>query len=259
MSDLKTRAHALIPPFLSRRAAGMFFAISREDIARQLAERIDTPGKIKQHAPSLCGRTALLYRIAYSNPVMYARFAIDLYERGRAMLEGLNIKPGAHVRRSCAKPGMPALDWMMLESLRGSRNWFLVYQRATRLNPGLTPPIEMLQCFRRAGYRWVFNDTGAFAFRDMSSARSANSFFRRNYRVCLLINSNIIKGQQGQISFSPDQWLVLASEIRMHSNTVSFDVFTKSGRRDALRVPRLTEENFVANYYGFIACSDSLR
>ena len=136
MSTLKERALELIPPFLSRRTAGAFSFISRKDVATQLAERIDKPGTINQHMSSLCGPAALLYSTAHSNPVMYARFAIDLYERGRAKLGNLNIKPGSDVRRSSVEPGMPSLDWMMLASIRDSGNWFLDYQKASNMAAG---------------------------------------------------------------------------------------------------------------------------
>ena len=71
----------------------MFPLIRREEIAEQLAERIDKPGKIRQHMYSLCSQTALLNNMAYSDPVTYVRLAIDLYERGRARLGGCPPAP----------------------------------------------------------------------------------------------------------------------------------------------------------------------
>ena len=260
MSDLKTRAHALIPPFLSRKTAGKFCFIRREDIAEQLAERIDKPGKIGQHTPSLSSRASILNSIAYSDPVAYARFAIDLYEQGRARLRGLDINPNARVRRSCAKPGVPVLDSMTLESLQGSRNWFLVYQRAIKVIPGVTPPIEMLRCFKRAGYRTVINDASLSLTKGTGNLSAANKYFRQRYKVCVLINKNMIEGRLNRISTYPKpwecQWLALSSDIRVLPNSVSFGIITKSGRHDHLTAARLSKERFLDNYHGFIACSE---
>ena len=257
MSTLKERALALIPPFLSRRTAGVFFFISRKGLAKQLTERINNPGKINQHASSLCGPAALLYSTAHFNPVMYAKFAIDLYERGRGRLGKLNINPGSDVRRSRVKAGMPSLDWMMLASIRDSKNWVLDYQKASNAFAGITFPGTLAGWFKKAGYRRVINETNLLATKGIGNVSSANQYFYRKYKVCLFINTNMIQKPWGETSAFPDHWVVLASGISVLPKTVSFKIFTWG--KPEMRVPsagrRLPRKSFLGNYYGFVACS----
>ena len=257
MATLKERALALIPPFLSRRTAGAFSFISRKDVARQLAERIDKPGKINQHTSSLCGPAALLYSTAHSNPLMYAKFVLDLYERGRARLGKLNIKPGTDVRRSTVARGMPALDWMTLASIRDSENWFLDYQKASDKVAGITLPGTLAGWFKKAGYRRVVNDTNLVATKGIGNVSRANQYFHRKYKICAFINANMIQGPKNKKSVFPDHWVVLSTGISVLPESVSFKIFTwgKSDRRVPPMGSKLSKESFLANYYGFVACS----
>ena len=82
-----------IADFKARTTSAAFFTLVRARVANSLAERVVTPGKIDQANAGLCGPASLLFSVATDQPAEYAKFAIDLYEKGKAKLNDLEIEP----------------------------------------------------------------------------------------------------------------------------------------------------------------------
>jgi hypothetical protein len=257
MPTPEAMALALVTAFRGRRTAGAFSCMSRKDVAEGLEERIKDPGKINQLHSSLCGPAALLYSTAVSSPQKYAQFVIDLYERGRAKLGKLNIRPGSDVRRSALPKGMAPVDWMTLASIRDSQNWFFDYQKASNMVAGITIPGALAGWFKKAGYRHVVNEANMVLTKGLGNVSAANQYFHRKYKVCLLINANMIQGRPDEKSLLPDHWVVLASGISVLPDSVRFTIFTWGNAGWDVPPPgrKLSRESFLDNYYGFVACS----
>jgi len=104
---------------------GAWSKIRRGEVADGLTERIISPHKINQSTASLCGPASLLYSLARSNPVKYAKFGIDLYERGQANLGTLCVKPGSDCRNYRPPGRMPKRrELAALQGLTQDRNVF---------------------------------------------------------------------------------------------------------------------------------------
>jgi hypothetical protein len=89
---------------------------------------------------SLCGPAALLFNYASDRPGHYARFALDLYEKGKAEFGRLMIKPGKDVRDYTPPWSVAHVDWLTMASLRDSENWFLDYDTADKEFAGINGP-----------------------------------------------------------------------------------------------------------------------
>ena len=87
----------------------------------------------------------VLFNIASTSPIQYARFAIELFEKGKSIIYRLVIEPGKDVRNYLPSPGdIAPVDWMTMASIRDSENWFFDYDTAEKEFAGITMP-------RRAG------------------------------------------------------------------------------------------------------------
>jgi hypothetical protein len=114
----KTKAKELVNKFSERTGKGVFTNISRNDVAKSLLERIDNPGKINQGKSSLCAPAALLYDVARTDPVKYANFAIDLFEKGMATIGKLRIEPSSDLKGyNITKSKVDPADWITLSRI----------------------------------------------------------------------------------------------------------------------------------------------
>ena len=84
----------------------------------RLLMRIANPALMDQGDASLCGPTALVYNLATDRPIQYARYAIDLYETGKAAIGGLRIEPRPDCRAYLPPAGAihPA-DWLTIHQM----------------------------------------------------------------------------------------------------------------------------------------------
>lgn len=259
----RQRAEDLVLRFAGRLGGGVFRCILRSAVARGLLERIRVPSTINQAASSLCGPAALLYDLATRDPVAYASYVIALYETGVGYLGTLEVKPGTDLREHDPGTTVEASDWIALASLRDSENYFFDYQEAANEFAGITLPGELEDWFRRTGYTDVVNEARVVVDEDEENIRQADGLLRSGYRVCLFIHSNMLnKSTQSEWSATPDHWVVLTSPVSFGTavvgtearRTVSFRIYTwGQGRRGVPETGVLTVDEFLDNYYGFVA------
>lgn len=252
--------------FLLRSGRSQFPVLDRDEVGVGLLMRIANPGLIHQGSSSTCGPASLLYSVAFDNPGMYARFAIDLYEKGEAKIGRLRITPGKHIRNY--DPPIDAIDWLTLASTRDSENWFLDYDTAAKEFAGATTPFELARWFQQAGFSDVQNETNVVrnvaTSRGLGTVDDANELFAKGYRVALLIAAQLLKtkkqdqytkdGNQSDYSYIPDHWVVQRSTIDYSGDIVNFKVFTYgNGDRQVPHDGVLTVDDFLKNFYGFVA------
>jgi hypothetical protein len=242
--------------FLQRTGRTSFPMLDRDEIGVGLLMRIANPGIIRQGSSSLCGPSSLLYNLATDKPGIYAKYAIDLYELGKASIGRLRIEPGSDVRGYKPPAGaMHPVDWMTTASLRDSENWFFDYDSVDGEFSGITMPGELADWFRRAGYSDVRNETNVYFNKGTGNLDDASKLFADGYRVCLFINAHILEAdEQTKSSTTPDHWVVLRSEIDHTGGKVTLKVFTW-GKGD-YQVPQggdLSLSNFLGNFYGYVA------
>ncbi|NQT87246.1 hypothetical protein HQ560_10810 [bacterium] len=264
MPSAKDRAKAIVNTFAAGRGNGAFPNVPRRDVASGLTERIDHPQSIQQGGASLCGPSALLYHVARDMPERYATFATTLYERGRATLGTLSVEPGSDLRNATQSayrlpaPRIPlnAADWVTLASIRDSENFFLDYQAAGDAAAGITMPGKLADWYTAAGYRQVRNETNAFFCKDAVNARAASRYKAAGWKVALFISANMLNTDtRNDASTTPDHWVVLAGSIVLTADAVRLRVFTWGQYLSVPLTGSLSEENFLNNYYGYVAAN----
>jgi hypothetical protein len=266
-------AIAMVGDFRKRPGRGMFPHIQRDKVADRLLGLIKTPESLDQAQSSFCGPAAFMYTFLKYDPVAFTKYVIDLYDTGQARIGKWNIQPSLGFRFEPLPWDSRGADWIALGSLRDSENWFLEYHRneLPLLNAqggsifnftvfgysmaeiveeqrGGTSASEMVKWLSNVGYSKVEDWTGAGM--ELPSAQMANEYYRKGYRVCLSICSNIFgtHAQRAGRNLGADHWVVLSSPIQINGDTVSFTIFTWASTRTVIA----TRAEFQNNYFGFV-------
>jgi hypothetical protein len=243
--------------FLKRSGRGQWPHLDRDEVGVGMLLRIAKPGLLRQGGASLCGPAAFLFSLLQDRPGQYSRFAIDLYERGVAMMDNRSIEPSSAVRHSPPSGNVDPVDWLTMAGLRDSDNWWFNYDTADRTFSGATTQMEMAWWFTRAGYSHVKEDANFVRHqRDTDNMDEASRLIAAGYRVVLLIDEQMIETQtQAQSGGLSDRhWVVLTSRIDRSGGNVKMKIFTY-GDGD-YQVPQkgvLPLDDFLMNYYGYVA------
>ena len=229
--------------------------LDRNEVWVGLLMRIAHPGVLDQGGASLCGPTALMHAVATDRPGEYARFAIDLYETGKAKLGRLMIEPGKDARNFTPNGKIPQVDWLTMASIRDSENWLFDYDDVEDEFEGITLPGELAHWFRKAGYSDVRNVTNVVFNKGTGTLDDADRLYAAGYRVCLFIGINMLSGSsQTSGSTTAEHWVVLRSRVVRTGGNVRLTVFTwGTGNHEVPQRGILSLEDFYRNFYGFVA------
>lgn len=257
------RAEELVDRFAARVGGGAFTTISRKRVADGLRVRVWAPSAIDQGTSSLCGPASLLFDVATRDPEAYVRYVTALWETGHGRIGRIEVRPGTDLRAFDPGRNVEASDWIALASLRDSENWFFDYQEDSDALAGITLPGELEGWFRKAGYTEVVNDARAIVDKDEQCLRRADDFFRKGFRVCLFIHSNMLSpSTQANGSATADHWVVQTGRVTFGATmiegkpatTVSLRIFTwGEGRRAVPQAGVLPLDDFLDDFYGFVA------
>jgi hypothetical protein len=271
----------LIRQFEKRNGDIAFNKINRQDVADGLRRRISNPQNIDQGRSSLCGPAVFIYCLAKRKPIQYAKYVIDLYEKGEATIGRLKVKPGNDCKDYTPKPQrgqrqlIPDVDWIALAGLRDSENNFLDYDHPNDQIAGITPPGTISGWFAFADFQAVRENTNIFFDESLYTLLQAHKKHVSGACVCLFVGANVLQGfPKGK---SPaDHWVVLTSPITIDGKPVNkliaqrkkvnqdkslltkkiqFSIFTWKdssypvNRND----PHLTVGKFLDYFYGYVA------
>ena len=248
----------MVCEFLKRNGRGHWLTLDRNEVGVGLLMRLAYPSLLRQGQANLCGPAAFLFAELQDNPGVYAKFAIDMYDKGTARLGRLSVTPGASVRQySPPSWKIDPVDWLTMASLRDSENWFFSYDSADDTFSGATDPIELQRWFRNAGYSDVIEDANfVFHRRSAEKVDEASRLFSAGYRVLLLIDAQMIEtpDKSGSAFLTDRHWVVLRSKIDRSGGNVKMTVFTwGEGNRQVPQSGVLPLDDFLMNYYGFVA------
>jgi len=271
----------LLTNFRNKTTPGVYRYFTRGDVARQIQDRVNYPGMIRQGQSSLCGPAAFLYCVAKKMPLAYAQYIIDLYESGKAKLGSLNIEPGTDTKNydlPLFLSDMAAADWIGLAGLRDSANNCFDYQKFTNTIPGITMPGELLSWFTKAGYTSGEDNTNIiFGAKNLFTLLSAHQRQQAGHAVCLLVVASVFDGVLRLSSNNlPNHWVVLTSPIKIDgmpvlpllgkgktinnddsilSKKISFDVYTwgNSARSVTFKSHDLTVAQFLPHFFGYVS------
>jgi hypothetical protein len=289
----KQDAKDTVEDFRSQNPSGVWLNIDANRFANSLIARIDHPDLINTQIVNLCGPGAFVRFVAQDDPPAYVRMGLQLYRDGKTVLPGKGpltgrvVTPGYDLRNYPVpqRSDLDPADWIMLASIRDSENIFFDFQDIGAGVAGITTPSTMQSWFEKAGYKEIINEANIWFTKDRQNAIRATNLRNRGYKVTLLISANMLfrvdpdKGapdesfghkvwrtvwgedQQDVASLYPDHWVGLADDIKfLHApGSVHGRVETKvHSWGHIMDVPRdasypITEPQFLANYYGFIA------
>jgi len=236
-----------------------------------LQERIIARHLINQGVAGLCGPAAFLFDLAVHNPVGYAEFGINLFERGSARLRNLEVKPSQSLKDTTPPAGINQADWLLMASIRNSENTpFFDYVKPSDEFSGITVPGEMAEWLSKTGYTRVVDTTSKLFTQSLDNAREARSKYDDDWTVFLFINAQMLDyDTEHMSSLTPDHWVMLESNIDIQRSAVRFQVYTwglkhlpvpepypsRPPRAGLVRQPRhdFPPEMFLKNYYGFVA------
>jgi hypothetical protein len=209
---------------------------------------------IDQKNTTLCGPVGFLYSLAFDSPAAYAKFGIDLYEHGRAMLGRMEIKPSSDCRNYFPPAPLSHGEWLTAGSLRDSENFFFDYDSEGASGGSSTN--EVAWWFERAGYTDVHQDDNAFMSRNPGDISLVNRYFNNGYRVVLRINDKLLyKTTQADSSHRGNHFVILRSPITVTGQTVSLTVYTWGLGQHQVPAPntQLSPGGFLEHWYGYVA------
>ncbi|MBR0801870.1 hypothetical protein JQ615_41825 [Bradyrhizobium jicamae] len=214
---------------------------------------MSNPNIINQRSAGLCGPVGFLYSLAFDSPAAYAKYGIDLYEKGKAMIWRLDIEPSKDCRDYFPPPPMCPGDWLTAGSLRDSENFFFDYDSVKA--DGGTSNDELAHFFEDAGYTDIHKDDNTFTSRNAQDIDLINKYYNDGYRVILRINAKLLdKDSQADTSHRGNHFVILRSPIIVSGQKVGLTVYTW-GRRQDIPAPgtQLSPSQFLEHWYGYIA------
>ena len=246
--------------FMQRSGNPYWPKLDRDQVGASLLMRIANPSTIDQNNASLCGPAAVMFGFAADQPVAYAKFAIELFEKGEAPLGRHKMISPYPLMRLLTNPGtnIDQADWMTLGSLRSSENWLVEYWETDQEVGGITTAWELARWLVHAGYRDVRQETNAVRDKGESNLREASRLYEAGYRTMLFIDAGMLetKTQSDDSGILDRHWVVLRDKVQIANGKVSLMVYTWG---DAERtIPKnqsvpLTLNDFLQNYHGFVA------
>ena len=282
--DRQQQARHAIADFEARPVTSQFIHIQQRDVVRELRQRVAEPYRIHQAAASLCGPASLLYILVKTQPDLYVKYVIHLFEHGTASVGRIRVKPRSVCKRyDCDDRNVPEVkriavcDWLALASLRDSENSVFPYDSVQRRWAGITWPWELTRWGDAVGFQTVdaqyslWQPQGHLAILKMAALKSLG------YEVAVFVNSGIMDQPQKK-PLVPNHWVVLSSSVLIDGKSVTnlSDWTTELGnKKQALELARkkinfsvftwgneypinralstMTVNDFSRHFYGFVA------
>ncbi|WP_201597601.1 hypothetical protein [Psychrobacter vallis] len=209
-------------------------------VNKELVNRLALKTFPTQGASSLCGPATLFYCLLIDHPKLYKQAVAELWRDGKTTINDLKIEPSARTKnpkdlfKKKEELRILAIDWMTLASLRDSTNNIMTYSSPFDQAAGITLPVDMIDWFKKAGYRHV----ETFVLDRPTNIIKINSYQSNpNYHVISLVNSGFISGQNLPTVNLPNHWVMWTDQLRnsdgipirtdiKSSDTVKLKLFT---------------------------------
>ena len=253
-TDRQKFAAGLIFDFLKGTGSGRFPGLNRDRVGIDLLYRVANPNVINQGNATLCGPVGFLYSVAFDSPSTYAKYAIDLFEKGRAKIGRIEVEPSSDCRNYMPTGSVSHGEWLTAGSLRDSENFLLDYDDVER--SGSTRASEIARWMSKAGYKDVRSDDNLLTRRDASDIQMINGLYNQGYRVILRVNSKVLKPkEQNESSWRGNHFVVLRSPINVVGNEVKVTVYTWGWGQWNIPGPgtKMSPGGFREHWYGYVA------
>jgi hypothetical protein len=241
--------------FLKRIGNGYFPHLDRDRVGIDLLLRVGNPEIINQDTAGLCGPVAFIYGLASDSPATYARYAVDLYEKGKATIGEIVIEPSKGCRTYSPPNSMSPANWLTAASLRDSENWWFDVDDVKVGYSASATIGDIEKWFIRSGYTDVKYESAPVYGLDPSDIDDLNRYYSDGRRVVLRSNSTMLYGaKQSDITYHGNHLVVLHSSIARTPQGVRLTIFTwGQGNFVIPQGTPLSEHDFLNNLYGYVA------
>jgi hypothetical protein len=240
---------------------GVWSHLDKQQILRDLCDRIVDPFQIKQGEQPFCGPAAVVFELIRKQPARYIEICQNLYEHG--CFEGYTkkIQVAGRLCRSYGNLRMAQADWMLLATLRDCANKIVpIYPQAPkplRELGGITKPWEISAWVKELlGYTQTKSHPTPLSgeFRALQTADNTIktggvAFALINYQG-LLGNNSFIAARFHRIY--PNHWVTILGDLTIEPSTkitknkqsrVEFDIYSW-GRKIHVNVDTATIKDF---------------
>jgi hypothetical protein len=247
-------ASDLVLDFMKRMGQKYYPILDRDQVGIDLLIRISNPNILNQRNAGICGPIAFLYSLAFDSPAAYAKFAVELYESGKANLGDLTINPSSDCRNYSPQPPMSPADWLTGASLRDSENWWFNYSSVGDGDGG-TKCYEIANWFGKAGYSDVHYEHNDFYSLGLTDINTVNRYYCAGYRTVLSINSKLLRvATQNEKSSKSNHLVVLRTPIQIFGNSISLKIHTWGEVMKPIPAPntQMSPDGFLEHWYGYV-------
>ena len=244
----------LIFNFMKRMGQNYFPKLDRDEVGIDLLLRVSNPNILNQRTAGICGPMGFLYSLDFNSPAAYAKYAIDLYEKGKAMLGELKIDPSSDCRQYSPPPPMSPADWLTAAESRDSENFWYNYSSVGDDDSG-THLEEMAKWFEKAGYTDVHYENNSFYSLKLNDIDVVNRYYNAGYRIVLRINAKLLDPKtQNEKSSKGNHVVILRSPISIVGNTISLKVYTWAEILRPIPAPntQMSPSGFLEHWYGYV-------
>lgn len=242
---------SIVAAFANGPKTGAFPYLGHTEVLQGIRNRLANPDMISQGDASLCGPASFLYCLIKDDPEAWVTYVTQMWLKGSARIRSLEVKPS----KDCLNanpPGVKAVDWVALASLRDSENTFFDYQSSSNEVGGITMPRTLASWFERAGYKQVANDTNLFATKGEDTLKTALGLVGQNRRVCMFINARMISASGGASGFfsTANHWVVLQGGTGISDGQANLKIWSwGASNTHAFR----KAERVLTNHYGYVS------
>jgi hypothetical protein len=247
----------------------VFTQIKKGDFIRALQANIRHPSRINQGNTNFCGPASILHALAKYHPIEYARFALDLFQKGHAIVRGAKVDAG-YLKNEPVPEHMGienVCDWVTMASLRFNLGCFSCLSALTTVTTKVqgTYPYEIKMAFEMMGYTDVRNCTSWFKA-DKENFGMASLLCQENFRVVLNVHDNMFKdpAEKSWLPRNANHFCTLKSTEEI-GNRIKCRLWqwgiTGGKKQEPTTLPvgihvDLPKEQFLDHYFGYIAAGE---
>jgi hypothetical protein len=145
--EIDPRLDEQLAKFARSPQTGVWNHLDKQQIIRDIRDRLINPYQIQQGEQPFCGPAAVVFELIRKQPDRYISICQSLYEHGNFDGYAKKIVASGRLCRSYGNLRMPQSDWMLLATLRDCANKIVpVHPKAPRLIRelgGITKPWEI--------------------------------------------------------------------------------------------------------------------